>query len=239
LCSRITPICGTFCHKLADLSDVKIFPGKQFVTPTALVHEAWLRLVGDGDHDWNSRGHFFGAAAEAMRRILVENARRKKRLKHGGRLHRTTLTGLDVAASTPDDQLLAVDEALLRLVGLTSSWNWSGASAVVSGRKRVFFEVAREAEDVADSMREGFSAKHGQSDQISPTTVTPLPSDPASDFAAGAFRPPAPAVGHARAAAVPAQSGAGGSSSRHSPHSADTLGDPRPDTDSSRGVPDC
>src|SRR6187455_2217155 len=58
-------------------------PG-QTLQPTALVHEAWLRLVGDGNQKWNGRGHFFGAAAEAMRRILIENARRKHAVRHGG-----------------------------------------------------------------------------------------------------------------------------------------------------------
>jgi len=87
---------------------------------TALVHEAWLRLTGEGGQQWNNRGHFFAAAAEAMRRILVENARRKNRLKHGGELHLTSLTGLDVAQNTPDDQLLAVDEALDRFAMLDS-----------------------------------------------------------------------------------------------------------------------
>jgi RNA polymerase sigma factor (TIGR02999 family) len=82
--------------------------------PTALVHEAWLRLAGD-DHQsrWDSRGHFFAAAAEAMRRILVENARRKGRIKHGGEARRVELLDAD-AAFEPDDfaGLLALDEAL-------------------------------------------------------------------------------------------------------------------------------
>lgn len=99
-------------HKMSNEA-----PG-QTLQPTALVHEAWLRLVGGGEHDWNSRGHFFAAAAEAMRRILVENARRKHRLKHGGNLHRTALTGLDIAQTTPDEQLLTVDEALDRFATL-------------------------------------------------------------------------------------------------------------------------
>jgi RNA polymerase sigma factor (TIGR02999 family) len=90
----------------------------QTLQPTALVHEAWLRLVGDREQDWNGRGHFFGAAAEAMRRILIENARRKQRDKHGGGLQRTNLTALDLAQTTPDEQLLAVDEALERFAGL-------------------------------------------------------------------------------------------------------------------------
>ncbi len=86
----------------------------QTLQPTALVHEAYLRLVGPGDGDrWDSRGHFFAAAAEAMRRILVEAARRKNREKHGGRLERVELP--DKPARDPDDRLLALDDALTRL----------------------------------------------------------------------------------------------------------------------------
>jgi RNA polymerase sigma factor (TIGR02999 family) len=83
--------------------------------PTALVHEAWLRLVGEGDRRWQNRAHFFGAAAEAMRRILIENARRKSRLKRGGNRVRVDLEELDLAATTPDERILLVDEALARL----------------------------------------------------------------------------------------------------------------------------
>jgi RNA polymerase sigma factor (TIGR02999 family) len=89
-------------------------PG-QTLQATALVHEAYLRLVGKEDPGWNSRRHFFGAAAEAMRRILVENARRKKRLKHGGQLERADNDVLDIPSPVPDDELLAIDEALDRL----------------------------------------------------------------------------------------------------------------------------
>ena len=78
---------------------------------TALVHEAYLRLVGEQHFD--GRGHFFAAAAEAMRRILIENARRKSRHKHGGQNHRVEF--VDIAAPTPDERLLALDEALTRL----------------------------------------------------------------------------------------------------------------------------
>ena len=87
-------------------------PANQTLQPTALVHEAWLRLVGGERQDWNSRGHFFGAAAEAMRRILVEVARRKGRLRHGGGIERVPLEGLDPAAITPDERLVQVSEAL-------------------------------------------------------------------------------------------------------------------------------
>jgi RNA polymerase sigma factor (TIGR02999 family) len=93
-------------------------PG-QTLDPTGLVHEAYLRLVpcdqipaGQGQH-WDGRGHFFAAAAEAMRRILVENARRKSRLKHGGALQRVDVA--DIPAQDPADQVLALDDALTRL----------------------------------------------------------------------------------------------------------------------------
>ena len=80
--------------------------------PTALVHEAWLRLAGDSQRQWQNRAHFFGAAAEAMRRILIENARRKSRLKRGGDQVRVDIDDLDLAATTPDDRVLLIDEAL-------------------------------------------------------------------------------------------------------------------------------
>ena len=84
--------------------------------PTALVHEAYLRLVGPSPSlPWDSRGHFFAAAAEAMRRILVEAARRKKRLKHGGELQRVEIDAVELPMPMPDDELLALDEALDRL----------------------------------------------------------------------------------------------------------------------------
>jgi RNA polymerase sigma factor (TIGR02999 family) len=88
----------------------------QTLQPTALVHEAYLRLVNGGAaQPWNGRGHFFGAAAEAMRRILVENARRKGRDKRGGALQRVSLDQMDFAVAAPPAQLLALDEALEKL----------------------------------------------------------------------------------------------------------------------------
>ena len=90
-------------------------PG-QTLQATALVHEAYLRLVdGEQAQHWNSRGHFFGAAAEAMRRILVNRARDKNRLKRGGHMRRIDLEKIEIALETPDDDLLALDEALKRL----------------------------------------------------------------------------------------------------------------------------
>jgi RNA polymerase sigma factor (TIGR02999 family) len=88
----------------------------QTLQPTALVHEAYLRLVNaDEALRWNGRGHFFGAAAEAMRRILIENARRKGRDKRGAGLKRASLDQVDFAATAPPPQLLALDEALEKL----------------------------------------------------------------------------------------------------------------------------
>jgi RNA polymerase sigma factor (TIGR02999 family) len=90
-------------------------PG-QTLQPTALVHEAYLKLVGpDPDRAWNDRAHFFAAAAEAMRRILIDNARHKRRQKRGGDRQRVPLAQADAVAETPDDDLLALDEALERL----------------------------------------------------------------------------------------------------------------------------
>jgi RNA polymerase sigma factor (TIGR02999 family) len=83
--------------------------------PTALVHEAWLQLVGDGEQSWQNRRHFFGAAAEAMRRILIINARRKSALKRGGDQKRVEIDSLEITAATPDEHILLVDEALQRL----------------------------------------------------------------------------------------------------------------------------
>jgi RNA polymerase sigma factor (TIGR02999 family) len=90
-------------------------PG-QTLQATALVHEAYLRLVGEGpDQHWDGRGHFFAAAAEAMRRILVENARRKGRIRHGGGLQRQLLTDAELMKEPSDERLLALDEALTKL----------------------------------------------------------------------------------------------------------------------------
>ncbi|HTL54925.1 MAG TPA: sigma-70 family RNA polymerase sigma factor [Candidatus Limnocylindrales bacterium] len=96
-------------HKMAGES-----PGHT-LQATALVHEAWLRLAGNNQQPFENRAHFFAAAGEAMRRILVENARRKKRLKRGGDPQRVDLEEIELAAPMPDEELLALDEALTRL----------------------------------------------------------------------------------------------------------------------------
>ncbi len=96
-------------------------PG-QTLEATALVHEAYLRLVGDEQARWDNRGHFFAAAAEAMRRILVDTARRKGRLRHGGGRHRQDLDGLAVTAETPAEvDLPALDQALTELAALDAT----------------------------------------------------------------------------------------------------------------------
>jgi RNA polymerase sigma factor (TIGR02999 family) len=88
----------------------------QTLQATALVHEAYLRLVGTGAQpDWDSRGHFFAAAAEAMRRILVEKARRKKRIKHGGDRNRVNWEAVALLVEEPSEDLVALDEALSKL----------------------------------------------------------------------------------------------------------------------------
>ncbi len=83
--------------------------------PTALVHEAWLRLAGEENQKWDGRGHFFAAAAESMRRILIERARRKNALKRGGDFQRVNLDDVDVAALADDDTLLLINDALEKL----------------------------------------------------------------------------------------------------------------------------
>jgi len=87
----------------------------QTLQPTALVHEAWLRLAGEGGQKWDNKGHFFAAAAEAMRRILIENARRKHALKRGVHLERVNLEDVEAAILADEETLLLVNEALEKL----------------------------------------------------------------------------------------------------------------------------
>jgi RNA polymerase sigma factor (TIGR02999 family) len=92
-------------------------PG-QTLQPTALVHEAWLRLTGSEPQAWKGRPHFFGAAAEAMRRILIEKARRKHAVRHGGKLQRLDINEIEIADEQKDEELLAVNEALERFAAV-------------------------------------------------------------------------------------------------------------------------
>ncbi len=112
---QLLPLVYDELRRLARQKLAHEAPGQTF-DATALVHEAYLRLVGKNpEQPWDGRGHFFAAASESMRRILVENARRKRRHRHGGDLDRQELDPDQVAAPEPRDELLAVDEALDRL----------------------------------------------------------------------------------------------------------------------------
>ena len=112
---QLLPLVYGELRKLAAQKLAQEAPG-QTLQATALVHEAYVRLVdGEKVHDWNSRGHFFAAAAEAMRRILVEQARRQGRLKRGGGKERLDIDEVEIAFEGPADDVLALDEALVRL----------------------------------------------------------------------------------------------------------------------------
>ena len=115
---ELLPLVYHELRKLAAQKMAREMPGHT-LQPTALVHEAWLRLLKpDEQARFQNRAHFFGAAAEAMRRILIESARRKKRLKHGGEFERVDMDAIDVPLPMPADELLALDEALERLGAL-------------------------------------------------------------------------------------------------------------------------
>jgi RNA polymerase sigma factor (TIGR02999 family) len=111
--SRLLPLVYEELRRLAAKKMAGENPG-QTLQATALVHEAWLRLGGDQQFAWKDRTHFFAAAAEAMRRILIDNARRKRALRHGGQVMRVDLDldGLDLARDMDDAQLLALNDAL-------------------------------------------------------------------------------------------------------------------------------
>jgi len=114
---QLLPLVYEELRKLAAVKLAQEKPG-QTLQATALVHEAYLRLLGhDEAPQWNGRGHFFGAAAEAMRRILVENARKNDRQKRGGSWQRVDFESLDLIGSVSPDQLLALDEVLEQLCG--------------------------------------------------------------------------------------------------------------------------
>jgi RNA polymerase sigma factor (TIGR02999 family) len=115
---QLLPLVYDELRKLAADRMAQEKPG-QTLQATALVHEAYLRLLGsEQTQHWNSRGHFFAAAAEAMRRILIENARSKARQKRGGDWQRVDFEELDAATSVSPDQLVALDDALAQLAAL-------------------------------------------------------------------------------------------------------------------------
>jgi RNA polymerase sigma factor (TIGR02999 family) len=115
-------------------------PPGQTLQATALVHEAYVRLVGNGAQSWNSRGHFFAAAAEAMRRILVENTRRKRSLKRGGGGNRLEFVATDLPIEGGIDEILALDEALTRL---------SEENPAVAGVVKLYYFAGLTLEQVA------------------------------------------------------------------------------------------
>ncbi|HEV7928330.1 MAG TPA: ECF-type sigma factor [Verrucomicrobiae bacterium] len=111
---ELLPLVYGELRKLAASKMAREAPN-QTLQPTALVHEAWVRLVGDKNPQFANRAHFFAAAAEAMRRILIDNARRKRALRHGGDQQRVEFEGVEFAAPCDDEEILAVNEALDKL----------------------------------------------------------------------------------------------------------------------------
>lgn len=111
---KLFPLVYQELRRLATQKMARERPG-QTLQATALVHEAYIRLVEDTAQSWNSKSHFFKAAAEAMRRILIENARRKKGLKYGGDRQRVTLKDVNFAIEESPDRLIALDDALAKL----------------------------------------------------------------------------------------------------------------------------
>jgi len=112
--AELLPVLYAELHRLAAALTARLPPG-QTLQPTALVHEAYLRLMGDRDPGWEGRRHFFGAAAQAMRDILIEQARRKGSLKHGGQAHRLELAEGLAWIEPPASDFLALDEAIQQL----------------------------------------------------------------------------------------------------------------------------
>lgn len=114
LAERLLPLVYDELRRLAAARMAREASG-QTLQPTALVHEAWLKLVHDGGRTWENRTHFYRAAALAMRRILIDRARQKSSLKRAGGWQRIDIVDLDLAAASPDDQLLLIDESLQHL----------------------------------------------------------------------------------------------------------------------------
>jgi len=114
---QLLPLVYEELRRLAAYKMTNEKPG-QTLQATALVHEAYLRLVGNQNQKWNGRAHFFGAAAEAMRRILIEGARRKAAQRHGGGQQRVDIEEADIALPVQDDQVLAVNEALEKFAAI-------------------------------------------------------------------------------------------------------------------------
>jgi len=138
--SELLPLVYDELRRLAAAKMARERPD-QTLQPTALVHEAWLRLAGNEQQQWNGRAHFFGAAAEAMRRILIENARRKAAARHGGGQARVDINEIEIATIAPDDELLAVSEALEKLAAHDSQ---------MAGLVKLRYFVGLTTEDAAE-----------------------------------------------------------------------------------------
>jgi RNA polymerase sigma factor (TIGR02999 family) len=108
---ELLPLVYQQLRKLAAMQMAQQGPG-QTLQPTALVHEAWLKLAGSTPQSWNDRKHFFSVAAEAMRQILIDRARKKQALRHGGGSERVDVDGLEIASPAPDEKLLELNDAL-------------------------------------------------------------------------------------------------------------------------------
>src|SRR6476659_3840171 len=108
---QLLPLVYDELKKLATQKMAREAPG-QTLQATALVHEAWLRLGGEHQPAWRDRAHFFAAAAEAMRRILIDRARHRQALRHGGKAEKVELDAVEIAIEMPDEQLLGLHEAL-------------------------------------------------------------------------------------------------------------------------------
>jgi RNA polymerase sigma factor (TIGR02999 family) len=117
---ELIPLVYDELRQLATSRMARERPG-QTIQATELVHEAYLRLLGPTTHRWDGRGHFFAAAAEAMRRILIDRARRKKRARHGGKLQRVDIDVIELPGFETDERLLALHEALDELESVNSS----------------------------------------------------------------------------------------------------------------------
>jgi RNA polymerase sigma factor (TIGR02999 family) len=128
--AELLPVVYAELRRLAAALSARLPPG-QTLQPTALVHEAYLRLVGEQDPGWNGRRHFFGAAAQAMREILIDQARRKKAHKRGGGGRRVELTEGLAVIEPPADDLLAVDEAIQSSRSRSRIWPRSRCSVTL------------------------------------------------------------------------------------------------------------
>jgi RNA polymerase sigma factor (TIGR02999 family) len=140
---ELLPLVYEELRKLAAARMARELPG-QTLQATALVHEAWLRLTGNENQKWEGRGHFFAAAAEAMRRILVERARGRQRLRHGGGQERVDLAEMEIPMVPEDEKVLQVNEVLGEL---------EAEDAVQAQIVKMKFFMGMKAEEIAEALR--------------------------------------------------------------------------------------